>query len=257
MRFLRWREPAFGFRLWSPMFPRGFVSHLRPSPGGATFATMPEDVGSSGRSVVRPILPRPSERRVSRCFGFAPFVDLTCVITSLVMPRPRRRGSRRPALPRPRRRLGGGLSCRLLCRPPRRSDPGRAPRRTSGRAAPRPPSGRAAAAAPSTVAFTRLIGFWVPSDFDSTSRMPASSSTARTPPPAMTPVPSEAGFRNTRAGAVDAGHLVGDRGAVHRHLEQVLLARARRPSGSRAGPRSPCRSRRRRASARRRPPRAR
>ena len=28
--------------------------------------------------------------------------------------------------------------------------------------------------------------------------MPASSSTARTPPPAMTPVPGEAGFRNTR-----------------------------------------------------------
>src|SRR3954471_18542303 len=49
-----------------------------------------------------------------------------------------------------------------------------------------------------TVAFTRLIGFCDPSDFDSTSRIPASSSTARTPPPAMTPVPSEAGFRKTR-----------------------------------------------------------
>src|SRR3954468_8071644 len=48
------------------------------------------------------------------------------------------------------------------------------------------------------VAFTRLIGFCEPSDFESTSRMPASSSTARTPPPAITPVPSEAGFRNTR-----------------------------------------------------------
>src|SRR5262249_30383343 len=35
---------------------------------------------------------------------------------------------------------------------------------------------------PSTVAFTRLIGFWLPSDLESTSRMPASSSTARTPP---------------------------------------------------------------------------
>src|SRR3954452_2992160 len=49
------------------------------------------------------------------------------------------------------------------------------------------------------VALTRLIGFCEPSDFDSTSRIPASSSTARTPPPAMTPVPSEAGFRKTRA----------------------------------------------------------
>src|SRR2546423_11303515 len=48
------------------------------------------------------------------------------------------------------------------------------------------------------VAFTRLIGFWLPSDFESTSWMPASSSTARTPPPAITPVPSEAGLRNTR-----------------------------------------------------------
>ena len=48
-----------------------------------------------------------------------------------------------------------------------------------------------------TVAFTRLIGFWLPSDFESTSWMPASSSTARTPPPAITPVPSEAGLRKT------------------------------------------------------------
>src|SRR4029434_7458350 len=45
-----------------------------------------------------------------------------------------------------------------------------------------------------TVAFTRLIGFWLPSDFESTSWMPASSSTARTPPPAITPVPGEAGI---------------------------------------------------------------
>src|SRR3954447_24340222 len=48
------------------------------------------------------------------------------------------------------------------------------------------------------VALTRLIGFCEPRDFDRTSRIPASSSTARTPPPAMTPVPSEAGFRKTR-----------------------------------------------------------
>src|SRR5215211_9373667 len=49
-----------------------------------------------------------------------------------------------------------------------------------------------------TVAFTRLIGFWLPSDFESTSLMPASSSTARTPPPAITPVPGDAGLSKTR-----------------------------------------------------------
>src|SRR5262245_21628047 len=55
-------------------------------------------------------------------------------------------------------------------------------------------SGLRSSRSASTVAFTRLIGFWLPSDFDSTSWMPASSSTARTPPPAITPVPGEAGF---------------------------------------------------------------
>jgi hypothetical protein len=47
------------------------------------------------------------------------------------------------------------------------------------------------------VAATRFTGFEVPSDLVRMSRMPASSSTARTPPPAITPVPSEAGFMNT------------------------------------------------------------
>ncbi len=47
------------------------------------------------------------------------------------------------------------------------------------------------------MALTRLIGFWVPSDLLRMSWMPASSSTARTPPPAMTPVPGEAGFSST------------------------------------------------------------
>ncbi len=51
---------------------------------------------------------------------------------------------------------------------------------------------------PAIVALTRLIGFCEPSDLDRMSWMPASSSTARTPPPAMTPVPGEAGLRNTR-----------------------------------------------------------
>src|SRR3954447_6299675 len=50
---------------------------------------------------------------------------------------------------------------------------------------------------PATVACTRLIGFCEPSDLLRMSWMPASSRTARTPPPAMTPVPSEAGLRKT------------------------------------------------------------
>src|SRR3954451_7747493 len=49
------------------------------------------------------------------------------------------------------------------------------------------------------VARTRLIGFWLPRLFESTSWIPASSSTARTPPPAITPVPAEAGLSSTRA----------------------------------------------------------
>src|SRR5215217_8217366 len=54
-------------------------------------------------------------------------------------------------------------------------------------------SGVRSACRPATVALTRLIGFCEPSDLLRMSWMPASSSTARTPPPAMTPVPSEAG----------------------------------------------------------------
>ena len=53
--------------------------------------------------------------------------------------------------------------------------------------------------------------------------MPASSSTARTPPPAITPVPGEAGFEQHASGAEDAGRLVGDRAAVLGHAEEVLL----------------------------------
>src|SRR4051812_42837118 len=53
----------------------------------------------------------------------------------------------------------------------------------------------------STVACTMLIGLSEPSDFDSTSWMPAHSSTARTGPPAMTPVPGLAGFSSTTPAA--------------------------------------------------------
>src|ERR1044071_1941694 len=49
----------------------------------------------------------------------------------------------------------------------------------------------------SMVAFTTLCGFDDSLDFASTSVIPALSSTARIAPPAITPVPCEAGFRNT------------------------------------------------------------
>src|SRR5439155_17383711 len=60
-------------------------------------------------------------------------------------------------------------------------------------------SGRRSFFSASTVALAMLIGFVVPRLFARMSRMPASSSTARTPPPAMTPVPSLAGRSRTRA----------------------------------------------------------
>src|SRR5690625_2588727 len=52
---------------------------------------------------------------------------------------------------------------------------------------------------PASVAFTMFTGLFEPSDFDNTSRTPAASSTARTGPPAITPVPGEAGRSMTCA----------------------------------------------------------
>src|SRR5437870_4152846 len=49
----------------------------------------------------------------------------------------------------------------------------------------------------SNVALTTLCGFAVPSDFVRMFWMPADSRIARTGPPAMTPVPSDAGLRRT------------------------------------------------------------
>ena len=51
----------------------------------------------------------------------------------------------------------------------------------------------------SKVALTTLWGFDEPWDFDKTSFTPTVSNTALTAPPAITPVPSEAGFRKTLA----------------------------------------------------------
>src|SRR4051812_46687866 len=86
--------------------------------------------------------------------------------------------------------VAGGASSSSACRP-----------RTALTLSPRSSatsSGRRRPCRPAIVALTRLIGFCVPSDLERMSWIPASSSTARTPPPAMTPVPGEAGLRKTR-----------------------------------------------------------
>ena len=46
-----------------------------------------------------------------------------------------------------------------------------------------------------------LIWFEEPIDFDRMSLIPAASTSARTGPPAITPVPGAAGFNSTAAGA--------------------------------------------------------
>src|SRR6476469_9718952 len=62
-------------------------------------------------------------------------------------------------------------------------------------------SGRTRPFSAATVACTILIGLSEPRDFDNTSWIPAHSSTARTGPPAMTPVPGLAGFSRTTPAA--------------------------------------------------------
>src|SRR5829696_5573969 len=75
---------------------------------------------------------------------------------------------------------------------------------TSSRGSPRraaTASGRSRPRRAATVACTMLIGLDEPSDLDRTSWTPAHSSTARTGPPAMTPVPGDAGFSSTTPAA--------------------------------------------------------
>src|SRR5664280_9437 len=62
-------------------------------------------------------------------------------------------------------------------------------------------SGRSSIRRASTVAWTMLIALSEPRDLDRTSWMPAHSSTARTGPPAMTPVPGAAGRSMTTPAA--------------------------------------------------------
>ena len=162
-----------------------------------------------------PIRPSLRERSVSRCFGLIPLAERTCLTTTSAIGRsgaswsggaaPRCRPPRRPPLGR--RLARGGFRLEPSAAAPPASAAARWPvrsasgcPRTSLTLRPRSLatcSGRRRLVRPSIVALTRLIGFWVPMLFESTSRMPASSSTARTPPPAITPVPGLAGRRTT------------------------------------------------------------
>src|SRR3979409_741773 len=62
-----------------------------------------------------------------------------------------------------------------------------------------PPAGRGREGGRWVGAGKMWLGCDEPSDFDRMSLMPAASTTARTGPPAMTPVPGEAGFSMTTA----------------------------------------------------------
>ena len=202
--------------------------------------------------------PRPSARSVPRWRWLWPIALRTWVTLSFAIRTSPASSSRRDASVRrgsatAARRLGGRLGRaalrlglgrraarldRLGGRPARPRAPprrglallacldGRLIGRTSPTVLPRAratSSGRRSDCSAFTVALAMLIGFVVPRLFASTSRMPASSSTARTPPPAMTPVPSLAGRRKTRAASKRPSDLVRDRLAVLGDAEEVLL----------------------------------
>src|SRR3989440_5962157 len=88
---------------------------------------------------------------------------------------------------------------------------------------------------PATVAFTRLIGFCEPRLLERMSWIPPSSSTARTPPPAITPVPGEAGLSSTCAPACRAttscGMVAPDR-LTRLRLVRALSVALRMASGT-------------------------
>ncbi len=69
-----------------------------------------------------------------------------------------------------------------------------------------------------------LIGLSEPSDLDSTSWMPAHSSTARTGPPAMTPVPGLAGLSSTTPAASSPCTGCGMVGWMRGTLKKFFLA---------------------------------
>ena len=80
-------------------------------------------------------------------------------------------------------------------------------------------------ASPANVARTTLCEFADPSDFVSTFWMPQDSTTARTAPPAMMPVPSGAGLSSTWPAPNRPEHRMRHGRALERHADQRLLRR--------------------------------
>src|SRR6185312_13289281 len=150
-----------------------------------TLLTMPTVTGSASRTTVWPIRFNPSERRVSRWFCLPPMTDLVWVIASFAL-----LGTMffatayAPAFWLIVRSIWAGTTSSI----------GR-PRRAATDA------GSSSAFKAATVPWTMLIWLAEPMDFESTSWMPAHSRTARTGPPAITPVPGEAGRSSTTPAA--------------------------------------------------------
>ena len=106
-------------------------------------------------------------------------------------------------------------------------------------------SGRSSIFSAATVACTMLIALDEPSDLLSTSWMPAHSSTARTGPPAITPVPGAAGRSRTTPAAFSPCTGCGMVPWMRGTAEEVLLGLLDTLGDRRRAPPWPCRSRRR------------
>ena len=211
----------------------------------STFLSIPASCGLSFCSTACPI--RPQAERAQRAAMALGLADLAADLGDLDLAH--RLGSSRGVSAR---RLGlGGLGSRLGAAPRRRlrgclgdgvRDCGlrlglglglllgglrlrhrQHLRDASARACARPPRGGAAAAGRRRWPSSMLIGFVVPRLFARMSWIPPSSSTARTPPPAMTPVPSLAGRSSTRAAPNSPRISCVIVCAVLRHREEVLL----------------------------------
>ena len=168
------------FRPWM-LRRQPFVVRLRRR--CRTFRIIPRTAGESSRTTL-------SQRRGTRGPRASPSGPSACRCRSCTC-RDRGRSlrsfaSRRPCPSRSRRSASGAV--------------GAAARRGPAAWRSRPRS--SGAAGPSNVALMTLCGFVVRSDFVRMSWMPTDSSTARTGPPAMTPVPGAAGLSSTRPGAV-------------------------------------------------------
>src|SRR3984885_2714436 len=171
---------------------------------------MPRNSGRSGLTTTWPILRSPSDRSELRCALVPPIFDLTCVTFSCaicLLLRPRRAYAPAPAAAARARSMAAGATSSI----------GR-PRLAAIS------SGRFRLFRATTVACTTLIGLDEPSERDSTSWMPAHSSTARTGPPAMTPVPGLAGFSSTTPAAASPCTVCGIVPAIRGTRKKCFLA---------------------------------